>query len=113
MKKTMKNVQQDLLFEIGCEELPATNLADIFESIAVGAPNPLAEKLKKAFEEKRLPFGSCRVWATSRRVVFLVNALAAAQSAKANMTRVLSKQESRSEERRVGKEGRSRGSPYH
>src|SRR5262245_14947507 len=43
---------KDLLFEIGCEELPATNLADIFETAALEkTENPLLEKWKKAFTD--------------------------------------------------------------
>ena len=47
---------KDILFEIGCEELPATNLADIFShgiiNPATGNPeNILENRLRKTFEE--------------------------------------------------------------
>ncbi|HTL70058.1 MAG TPA: glycine--tRNA ligase subunit beta [Candidatus Eisenbacteria bacterium] len=83
----------DLLFEIGCEELPATNLADIFES-AQGGVTSLEEKLRKVLEERRLSFAECRVWATPRRLVFWVKELAPAQAAKDVMTKLLPKTES-------------------
>jgi glycyl-tRNA synthetase beta chain len=83
-----------VLFEIGTEELPATNLADIFESVAPGGVNPLAEKLAKILTEKRIAFGECRVWATPRRLVFHATSVAPAQAAKDVLTRLLPKEES-------------------
>ena len=46
---------RDVLFEIGTEELPATNLADLFES---PGENALVSRAKKAFEDKRISFKS-------------------------------------------------------
>ncbi len=85
-----KNTTNDLLFEIGCEELPATNLADIFESTA---ENVLEIRLKKILEEKRIGFKSCRVWATPRRLVFLTEAVEAAQQPKEERIKIISKEE--------------------
>ena len=65
--KLFGEVVNNLLFEIGCEELPATNLADIFES---SSENILEIRLGKILEEKRIDFKRCRVWATPRRLVF-------------------------------------------
>ncbi len=93
MTKKIKTVTvQDLLFEIGCEELPATTLADFFESSTAG-DNPFSEKLKKLLTEQRISFESCRVWATPRRLVFFVTNIASLQSARDQMTKILSKEE--------------------
>ncbi len=81
---------KDVLFEIGTEELPATNLADIFES---PGENILEAKFKKSFEEQRVGVGSCRVWATPRRLVFLAEGVEAAQRPKDEMVKILLKQE--------------------
>ena len=54
-------MRKDILFEIGTEELPATNLADLFESTE---ENILIQRAKKAFEDKRISFKNCSVWAT-------------------------------------------------
>ena len=85
---------KDVLFEIGTEELPATNLADIFESVAPGGVNPLADKLAKILTEKRIALAECRVWATPRRLVFHAKSVAPAQAAKDVLTRLLPKEES-------------------
>ncbi len=80
---------KDLVFEIGAEELPATNLADIFES----DENPLLEKWKKAFLDNRIAFGEAKVWATPRRLVFYLTSVASLQEKRDQLTRLLSKQE--------------------
>ena len=79
----------DLLFEIGTEELPATNLADIYRA----SENILEEKVKKVFEGQRIPFKNCRVWATPRRLIFWIEGVAGSQSPKENQLRLLLKQE--------------------
>ncbi len=85
------------MFEIGTEELPATTLADIFESPLTSEDgekeNSLEKKLKKVFEDKRLSFKECRVWATPRRLVFLVREVAEAQLSKENLIKGPSKQD--------------------
>ena len=78
----------NVLFEIGTEELPATNLADIFEH-----ENPLEIKLRKVLEEKRLSFEKSYVWATPRRLVFVVEGVSPKQSPKNTFTKILSKEE--------------------
>lgn len=83
---------KDILFEIGTEELPATNLADIFEAVQ-GSDNRLEACLKKVFEERRISFQACRVWATPRRLVFWLEKVASGQSPKEQLSKVLSKQE--------------------
>ncbi len=80
----------DLLFEIGCEELPATSLADMLES-ATPADNVLADKMKKLLAEKRLAFESCLVWATPRRLVFYAKGVPAMQEARDQMTKIFAK----------------------
>ena len=87
-----KDVLQDILFEIGTEELPATNLADIFES-AASEKNALEIKLRQAFENARIPFRDARVWATPRRLLFCVEGAAAAQTRKEELNRLLSEEE--------------------
>ena len=82
--------QKDILFEIGTEELPATNLADIFES---PGENILEAKYKKAFEDKRIGMKTCRVWATPRRLVFFAEGTDATQRPQDEMIKILSKQE--------------------
>jgi glycyl-tRNA synthetase beta chain len=81
---------KDILFEIGTEELPATMLADLF---GPETENFLLARLKKAFEEKRIVFRECRVWATPRRLVFLASGAAERQSVKENFIRILPKDE--------------------
>ncbi len=81
---------KDFLFEIGTEELPATNLADIFES---PGENVLVAKFKKAFEDQRISAGSYAVWATSRRLIFFATDVQPAQKPKDEMIKLLSKQE--------------------
>ena len=80
---------KELVFEIGAEELPATNLAGIFES----DENPLLEKWKKAFLDNRIAFGEARVWATPRRLVFYLTSVVSLQEKRDQLTRLLSKQE--------------------
>ncbi len=87
MKKAKELFANDLLFEIGCEELPATSLADIFES-ATSETNSFAEKFRKLLTEKRLCFKSCQVWATPRRLVFYVKELTAKQKEQDEMTKL-------------------------
>ena len=50
----LKNQTKNILFEIQTEELPATNLADIFES---GGENILESRARKAFGDARITFG--------------------------------------------------------
>ena len=88
--KNNRSQSKDILFEIGTEELPATNLADIFES---SGENILESKFKKIFEEKRIGLKSCRVWATPRRLVFLAEEVESAQQPKDEMIKLLAKQE--------------------
>ncbi len=90
MAKSAKGVSKDLLFEIGCEELPATNLADIFES---SGENALVVKFKKVLEESRIGYGDARVLATPRRLVFIASSVAAKQLPKDQLTKLVSKQE--------------------
>ena len=74
MKKGKEVVSKNLVFEIGSEELPATNLADIFETAAAEkSENPLLEKWKKIFKDNRISFGDAKVWATPRRLVFFLS----------------------------------------
>ncbi len=86
----MTKIPKDVLFEIGTEELPATNLADLFES---SGENILKQRAKKAFEDKRISFKNCSVWATPRRLVFYMEEAAPAQVPKETMTKLLSKEE--------------------
>ncbi len=87
-----KNVPdlRELVFEIGSEELPATNLADIFES---GGENPLLEKWKQVFVDNRIAFESAKVWATPRRLVFYLSGVAPSQGKRDQLTRLMAKQE--------------------
>jgi len=85
---------KELVFEIGSEELPATNLADIFETAAAeGGENPLLAKWKKLFTDNRIAFGEAKVWATPRRLVFHLTSVASLQEKRDQLTRLLSKQE--------------------
>ena len=94
MKKGKEVVLKNLVFEIGSEELPATNLADIFETAAAEkAENPLLEKWKKIFKDNRISFGDAKVWATPRRLVFFLSDVGASQEKKDVLTRVLMKSE--------------------
>lgn len=99
MKKSRSAEPQDVLFEIGCEELPATNLADAFENAvatatSAGRPETVYEnRLRKAFEDRRIAFQDCRVWATPRRMVFSLTGVAPAQSAKEERVRLLVRSE--------------------
>src|SRR3989338_5547040 len=79
----------NILFEIGAEELPATMLAEIFEQ----TPNPLAVKFKKAFEEARIGFSDCAVYATPRRLVFYLKDVSESQTPKENLVKGPSKQD--------------------
>src|SRR5262245_2748253 len=93
MSKETKALRE-IVFEIGCEELPATNLADIFETAALEkTENPLLEKWKKAFTDNRIAFESAKVWATPRRLVFYVSGAAASQEKRDQLTRLMAKQE--------------------
>ncbi len=87
-----KYSSNDLLFEIGCEELPATSLADIFEGTTL-ENNPFAEKLKKLLIDQRIAFESCRAWSTPRRLVFGVSGIAASQTARDQMTKLFARED--------------------
>lgn len=78
-----------VLFEIGTEELPATMLAELFES---SGENPLEHKLRKIFEEKRVAFEKTKVWATPRRLVFTLEGVAERQTEKENLIRLAAKE---------------------
>lgn len=91
---------KELVFEIGTEELPATNLADIFESLPAGqagssggADNVLLEKWKKTFKDNRISHGTANVWATPRRLVFTLSGVAPFQEKHDQLTRVMTKAE--------------------
>ncbi|MEK7854308.1 MAG: glycine--tRNA ligase subunit beta, partial [candidate division NC10 bacterium] len=62
---------QELLLEIGTEEIPSVFLPDALRNLAA-----TAERLLK---EQRLPFRAVRPYATPRRLVLVVEGLAAAQ----------------------------------
>lgn len=99
---------QDIVFEIGTEELPATNLADIF-SAGGGSPpeadppragasvedfdNVLKAKWKKLFEDHRIAYESAEVWATPRRLVFFLKNAASSQSARDQFTKLMAQTE--------------------
>ena len=87
-----KKLSNDLLFEIGCEELPATSLADFFES---GTPenNPFNLRFKAILTQNRLSFKACQTWATPRRLVFYATGLSATQEARDHKTKLVSKEE--------------------
>jgi len=94
MKNRTVPIFCDALFEIGTEELPATNLADIFEvSLTAVAPTMLERVLRKVFEEKRLSFKEVKVFATPRRLVFWVIGVSPAQNRKENLIKGPSKQD--------------------
>ena len=80
---------KDILFEIGTEELPATNLADIFES----PENILEARLKKILEEKRIRFQVLQVLATPRRIVYRITGVEETQEPKDLFVKILPKQE--------------------
>ena len=98
---------KDILFEIGTEELPATNLAELFEPrpseknshmVLEGrgespGENILEVKFKKAFEEKRIGIRSCKVLATPRRLVFHAEGVESAQRPQDERIKILAKQE--------------------
>ncbi len=94
----LRRTRDDVLFEIGTEELPATNLADIFENVPVSegsqkAENVLEMRLRKILEEKRITFQNHTVWATPRRLVFIVKDVNPKQTAKDTFTKVLLKED--------------------
>ncbi len=91
----LKEFFKDVLFEIGTEELPATNLADIFESgkETNSKQTILEARLRKVFLEHRLGFKDCRVWATPRRLVFWVIGVSPAQNKKENLIKGPSRQD--------------------
>lgn len=82
-------ILKDILFEIGTEELPATNLADIFEQ----PENILETRLRKIFEEKRISFQTLGIFATSRRIVYKITGAGQAQEPKDLFVKILAKQE--------------------
>ena len=91
MKKKTAEAARDLIFEIGTEELPATNLADLFEP-AAGTPKAdlaLLAKWKKIFQDYRIPFESAEVWATPRRLVFYLKNVSAAQEPCDRLTKLM------------------------
>ncbi len=92
--KISKSTHEPLLFEIGSEELPATNLADIFESAAPGADHMLLLKWKEAFQAHRIQMEGAQVWATPRRLIFFAEKVALQQEKKDQLTKLLSKAES-------------------
>jgi len=82
----------DVLFEIRSEELPATNLADFFES-PDRPENPIKSCLDRLLQEKRLACVSTQVWATPRRLVFFIQGIADKQTPKEDHIRLLVKAE--------------------
>ncbi len=93
-------LKKDILLEIGTEELPATHLADIFETDLKSGQggNRLEARLNKIFEERRLAFETCRVWATSRRLVFWIQKVSERQSPKDQLSKIMLKAEAYSPE---------------
>jgi glycyl-tRNA synthetase beta chain len=90
IRKGISDLKKDLLFEIGTEELPATNLADLFESampVNGRKETSLESKLKKALEDHRLSFRECRVGVTPRRLVFHVEGVSGRQAPKEHFVR--------------------------
>ncbi|MCG3176467.1 MAG: Glycine--tRNA ligase beta subunit [Candidatus Omnitrophica bacterium] len=81
----------EALLEIGSEELPATNLADLFEN---GAANPLEAAARKVYEAHRIGIDAIRVYATPRRLVFHATGVQPRQAAHDVLTRLLTRQES-------------------
>jgi glycyl-tRNA synthetase beta chain len=79
----------DIVLEIQCEELPATNLAELFES----SDNALEQRLMTVFKDFRIDYSACRVFATPRRLVFWVKGAADRQSKKDNLIKLLARQE--------------------
>lgn len=95
MTKAAAKTTSDFLFELGTEELPATNLADFYDGSAeAGLENPLVTKFKKALEDHRLSAAETAVWATPRRLVFWAKDVPAAQKELITRTRLLAKEES-------------------
>ncbi|MBI4352985.1 MAG: glycine--tRNA ligase subunit beta [Candidatus Omnitrophica bacterium] len=99
--KKVKQKSEDVLFEIGTEELPATMLADIYENpVSYGGSemNWLEARLRAVFEEKRIAFKACRVWAAPRRIVFWLEGAAPLQTPKEDWIRLLPKDDAYSSE---------------
>ena len=93
-KKHAADSLKNLVFEIGSEELPATNLADIFESAAMEkTDNVLKVKWKKTFEDNRIGFQRAEVWATPRRLVFYLEGVAPSQAPRDQLTKLLAQAE--------------------
>jgi glycyl-tRNA synthetase beta chain len=63
---------RDLVFEIGTEELPSKAVYTAIEQLQVAVP--------KAIDDARLEYDAVRVWASPRRIVVLVSALAEQQA---------------------------------
>ncbi len=80
---------RDVLFEIGTEELPATSLADIFES----SENILETRLRKILEEKRISFQALKIFATPRRLVYHLTGVRETQESKDLFVKIMPKQE--------------------
>jgi glycyl-tRNA synthetase beta chain len=70
---------RDLVFEIGCEELPSSAVYSAIEQLQVSVP--------KALDDASLEYGSVAVLATPRRVAVLVNQLAEGQSDSVTMAK--------------------------
>ena len=85
----MTSLSKDIIFELGTEELPATNLADLFES----PENPLKAKWEKIFQDHRIAFESSEVWATPRRLVFYLKNVSSVQSARDQLTKLMAQSE--------------------
>ncbi len=64
--------KEDLLLEIGCEELPSRYIPGVLVK--------LEEKAELLLKEHRLSFEGSKAWATPRRLLLLINGLAARQS---------------------------------
>lgn len=86
----LKAASADVLFEIGTEELPATHLAELFES---GGENLFETRLRKILDEHRLSLEDCKVFATPRRLVFWLVGVPPTQTSRDQLTKLLSKEE--------------------
>ena len=60
-------MSKDLLIEVGVEEIPAKQL--------LGASEQFANGVKKALETARIGFQNCEIFATPRRIGFLLSAV--------------------------------------
>lgn len=87
--KKKRAIAEAVLIEIGIEELPATNLADLFES----GEKLVDARFQAVFAEKRLPFEKGKVYATPRRLVFHAEGVPCEQLPKEERVKLLAKQE--------------------